>query len=108
GFDRYAKRSRYLGEAMLFQQVEMVEYDARGQRFFHPDVSELLKQALAQIERRHAGWIEALHAFENALDACGVGLQLRCQVGDRSLQVAVVVEIVDDGSADYLIVLLER
>jgi hypothetical protein len=93
---------------MLFEQVEMVEHDTRRKRLLHPDVVELLVEALAEIARRHSRRIESLHALEHPLDDGGLGLELGRQVFDRRFQVAVVVEVVDDGRADDLIVVLQR
>ena len=81
----------------------MIADDARGQRFFHPEVLQLREQAFAQIARGDAGRIETLHAREHALDFGGRDFELRRQLVERSFEIAVFVEIVDDSRADRLV-----
>src|SRR5215471_9597497 len=81
----------------------MVAHDPRRERIFHPEVGELEQEAFTQIACCGAGWIKALHPLQYALDVGERNLELRCEFLEWSVQVAVVIEVVDDRARDPLV-----
>ena len=63
-------------------------------------VSDLKKQALLEIARRDANRVKLLDLAECPLDVVDRPVAHRDDVVDRRHEVAVVVEIADDGRAD--------
>ncbi len=74
--------------------------DPLGRCAFQPEVAQLQQQAFLQIARRDAGRIEALNQLQRALDVGHRPRAHRAQLVERGHQVAVVVEVADDGRAD--------
>ena len=67
---------------------------------FEPEVADLQPQALLQIARGDADRIERLHVLQRPLDVGDRPLPHRRDLFDRRHEVAVVVEVADDGAAD--------
>ncbi len=97
-----------LGVAMLFQQGQVRLDDLRGQRILHPEVGQLQVQALLQVASGDAGGIQALHAAQHLFHRAHFAFKLRGEVLQRSFEVAIVIEVVNDGGADPLFVLGKR
>ena len=76
----------------------MLGDDLFRRRAFEPEMANLQPQAFLQVARGDADRIERLHVLERAFDVGHRPLTHRGDLLDRGDQVAVVVEVADDGA----------
>src|SRR5215472_8596595 len=88
---------------MLLQKIQALADDPRRERSFHSQVFELQEQTFAQTARRASGRVEALYPLKHTLHLARRGLQLLRQLVERGLEIAVVVEVVNNGCGDSLV-----
>ena len=69
---------------------------------FEPEVPDLQPEAFLEIARGDADRIEGLHVLQRLLDLRDRPLAHRRDLLDRGHQVAVVIQVADDGAADLL------
>ena len=95
---RHAELARDLRHLVVLEQAQVLGDDLLGRRALEPEVPELQPQALLQVARGDANRIERLHVLQRALDVGDRPLPHRRDLLDRRDQVAVVVEVADDGA----------
>ena len=91
-----------LRHLVVLQQPQVLGDDLLGRRAFEPEVADLQPQAFLQVARGDADRVEGLHVLQRLLDVRDRPLAHRRDLFDRGHQVAVVVEVADDGAADLL------
>ena len=85
---------------MVLQQPQVLGDDLLGRRAFETEVPQLQRQAFLQIARRDADRVEALQQSQRALDFFDRPRPHRGELVHRRDEIAVVVEVADDGFAD--------
>ena len=99
--DRHPEPARDLRHLVVLQQPQVLGDDLLGRRALEAEMADLQPEALLQIARGDADRIECLHVLQRALDVGDRPLAHRGDLLDRRHEVAVVVEIADDGAADF-------
>ncbi len=99
--DAHAHLAGDLGHLMVLEQAQVLGDDLVGRRAFEPEMPQLQQQALLQVARGDAGRIEALHQPQRALDVGRRPRSHRGQFFERGHQRPVVVQVADDGRADF-------
>ena len=92
--------ARDLGDLVVLEQAQVFGDDLLGRRALEPEVPDLEPEALLQVARGDADRVERLHVLQRLLDVGHRPLAHRRDLLDRRHQVAVVVEVADDGAAD--------
>ena len=92
--------ARQLRHLMVLQEPHVLGDDPLGRRAGHAEVAQLQQQAFLQVARGDADRIEALDQRQRPLDLLGRPRPHRRELLDGRHQVAVVVEVADDGLAD--------
>ena len=103
--------ARELRHLVVLQQPQVLGDDLLGRRALEAEVPQLQQQALLQVARGDADRVEPLHERERPLDVRDRPAAHRRDLVHRRDQVAVVVEVADDGRADlahHVVVALDR
>jgi hypothetical protein len=87
---------------MVLEQTQMLGDDLLGRRPFEPEMPQLQPQTFLQIARRDADRIERLDVLQGALHVRHRPLPHRGDFLDRCHEVPVVVQIAENGPADFL------
>ena len=98
--DRHRELPRQLRDLMVLQQPHVLGDDLLGRRPRHPEMPQLQQQALLQVARGDANRIEALQQLERSARLPPSATAPCRELLDRRDQVAIVVEVADDGFAD--------
>ena len=100
--DRHAQAARELRTLMALQELQVVGLpdDGLAGSSLEPEVTNLQQQALLRIARRHAYRIEGLDEPQHPLDLSGRPRAHRGDLVDRRYEVAVLVQVADDGGPD--------
>src|SRR5882724_7481936 len=98
--ERLLERARDLGVAAPLEVLEVLLDDLDGEGVGLGVGCQLEEEAFAHAARGHAGRIESLHQPESALDFLDGGTHAQGDLFHLRPEVAVVVEVADDGLAD--------
>ena len=98
--DAQPELARELRHLVVLQQPQVLGDDLLGRRALEAQVLDLQRQALLQVARGDADRVEALDQAQRLLDVLDRPRAHRRDLVHRGHQVAVVVEVADDGFAD--------
>ena len=100
-FDRQPELARQLRHLVVVQQPQVLADDLLRRRAFEVQVLDLQREAFLEVARRDADRIEALDQAQRLFDLLDRPRPHRGDLVHRRDQVAVVIEVADDGFADF-------
>ena len=105
-----AQLARQLRHLVILQQPQVLGHDPLGRRPLQAEVPDLQPEALLEVARGNADRVECLHHAQHPLHLVGCPPAHRRDLVHRRHQVAVVVQVADDGRPDlpaHLVVRLD-
>src|SRR6185503_5369207 len=100
--DRHAELAGDLGNLVVLEQAKVLGDDLLGWLTLQAEVTNLEPEALLEVARGDADRIEGLDVLERLFDIGDRPPSHRGNFLDRGDEVAVVVQVADDGPADFL------